>query len=432
MRKLTALLFMAVMVTAGTSLAQTQFKVGTGMLADNNIFRNYASQGDVIYMPYAMLGYNAQLTSSDNLYLAYDGDFYLFSELSHRDFSIHGVGVDFNHLWPESRTLLSTGARYEGRFNPDDYSYYNYSSGGLYLNFKRYIAGSLLMYASYNLNGRSFSEFQEFNYLEHVGSLRFNYSLPSRTTFSISGTYYYKDYTQAVAVLDSSYITPPADQGEPPPIMGPGMGGGYGNGYGRGGMSQQMQDFLQQQFPGDTTGFYIYHFGSEQFPSTSQFVLGLSVAQNIAEGTGLMIGYYGQANPTKRNRFLSSIGESVLNNEELFDDHYSYIGHEGKIQLRQMLPGESTLTLLFSARRRSFSGRPALDMEGIPLASGESRLDNAVLFTAMFAKSFSVGSFSMLDNFQLSLQGGVGRNSSNDAYYDYDSAWFSLGIEKKF
>jgi len=204
MKRLTALSFLLLAVTSVSLRAQTQVKVGSGMLADNNIFRNYAGQGDVVYMPYAVLGYNAQLAPNDNLYLAYDGDFYLFSELNQRDFSVHGAGADYNHLWPESRSVLSAGVRYEGRFNPEDYNYYNYSSGGFYLNFKRYLADDLLLYARYNLNGRSFSEFEEFNYAEHVGSLRLNYSLPTRTTLSFSGTYYFKDYTQMVAVLDSS------------------------------------------------------------------------------------------------------------------------------------------------------------------------------------------------------------------------------------
>lgn len=424
MRKSAALLLFAIAAHAVSVLAQTQVKVGSGMLVDDNIFRNYAGQGDVVFMPYAALGYNARLGGNDNLYFAYDGDFYMFNELSHRDFSVHGIGADYNHLWPESRMMLAAGARFEGRINPADYSYYNYSSGGAYLNFKRYLADGLLMYAGYNLSGRSFSEFPEFNYAEQVASLRLNYSLPSRTTLSVSGTFYYKDYTQAVSVLDSNFVSPENLLNNQLP--GPGVG------RGRGMMNARMQDFLDQQIAENPDGFYVYRYNSEQFPSTSQFLLGLSVAQNLAESTGLMLGYYGRVNPSNRNRFLANIGESVLNNEELFDDHYSYVGHEGKVQLKQMLPGESMLTLLLTARTRRFSGRPALDVEGNSLPGGESRLDEALVFSAMFTHPFSLGSFSMLEDFQLSLQGGVGKNSSNDAYYDYDSAWFSMGLEKSF
>ncbi|MBW7997753.1 MAG: hypothetical protein FVQ81_14505 [Candidatus Glassbacteria bacterium] len=427
MRKLTAWLLFAIAAHAVPALAQTQVKVGSGMLIDDNIFRNYSGQGDVIFMPYVALGYSATLTDNDNLYFAYDGDFYLFNELGHRDFSVHAIGADYNHIWPESKMLLSAGTRFEGRINPEDYSYYNYSSGGVYLNLKRYLADNLLMYARYNLNGRSFKEFPEFNYAEQVGSLRLNYSLPSRTTLSVSATYSYKDYTQAVAVLDSNYISPDDVLDNLQGLPGQGMGRGRG-----GLMSSRMQDFLDQQVAANPEGFYVYRYGSEKFPSTSQFVLGLSVAQNLAEGTGLMLGYYGRANPSNRNRFLANIGESVLNNEELFDDHYSYVGHEGKVQLKQMLPGESMLTMLLTARTRRYSGRPALDEEGNALPSAESRLDKALVFSVLFTRRLSLGTFSMLENFQLSLQAGVGANNSNDAYYDYDSAWFSMGIEKNF
>jgi len=156
------------------------------------------------------------------------------------------------------------------------------------------------------------------------------------------------------------------------------------------------------------------------------------VAQNLAEGTGLMLGYSARINPHNRNRFLSNLGESVLNNEELFDDHYSYIGHEGKIQLKQLLPGESTLTFLISARSRKFSGRPAMDLEGNILPRGESRLDRAVLFQTRFTKRISAGSLEMLNDFNFSVNAGAGRNSSNDEYYDYKSAWFSFAVEKGF
>jgi len=405
---LTVLLLAAVRL----SYAQKDLRAGTGILADNNIFRNYTGQSDVIFMPYAGAGYGARLQESGNLHLSYDGEFYLFRRLGERDFSVHSLGADYNYQWPASRRALSLGGSLEARFNPSDYSYYNYTAGGFYLNFKNYLRDNLMLLARYNINGKAFKEFREFNYSEQVFSLQGNLYLESRTTLSLTGAYYYKNYTSNVESLDSIYISP-----EELPQFGP------GNGRGR---------MFLMRFPQFSEGFYRYGVRESQFPSTAQLLLGVTVAQSLTEGTGLMLGWNGRVNPRNRNRYLSDLGESVLNNEELFDDHYSFVGQEGKIQLKQLLPGENSLTLLLSARTRKFNGRPALDLEGLLLPNGENRLDKALFFTAEFSSRFSIGSFSMLEDVELSIQAGAGRNDSNDRYYKYDSAWFSVSTGKVF
>jgi len=424
MRKINLAILLFLLTAAGYSFAQKNLNVGTNMLVDDNIFRNYAGQSDVVFMPYASLGYGVQAWESDNLYFGYNGEFFLFNQLSHRDFSVHQFGADYNHMWPESQTLLALGGQVEVRFNPQDYSYYNYTTGGFYGNFKRYLRDNVMFLARYNLNGKSFKEFPEFNYAEQIVALQTNIYLPTRTTLSLSSTYYHKNYTSSVSSFDSTYVIREdlsGNQADLRPLMGRGMG-----------MGRWFWDWQNPTDPSEVEGFFIYGVREEQFASTDQLKLGGTVAQNLAESTGLMFGYFARINPHSRNRFLSNLGESVLNNEEVFDDHYSYIGHEGKLQLKQMLPGQSTLTLLLSARSRKFSGRPAMDLEGNVLPGGESRLDRAVLFQAQFTKRLTSGSFQMLNDFNFSINAGAGKNSSNDEYYDYKSAWFSVAVEKGF
>ncbi len=422
MRKITFAVVWLMLSVAGFSYAQKDIRVGTNMLVDDNIFRNYAGQSDVIFIPYASLGYGVEASELGNLYFGYNGEFFLFNELSHRDFSVHQIGADYNHMWPESQTLLALGGKVETRFNPEDYSYYNYTTGGLYVNFKKYLKDNVMFLARYNLNGKRFKEFPEFNYAEQIIALQTNIYLPTKTTLSLSSTYYHKNYTSSVKSLDSTLVIR-----EDLPQMGSRPGTGRGTGMGR-----RFWDWLDPSDESSLEEFYVYGVRQEQFASTDQLKLGATVAQNLAEGTGLMFGYFTRVNPHNRNRFLSNLGESVLNNEELFDDHYSYFGHEGKIQLKQLLPGESTLTLLLSARSRKFSGRPAMDLEGNVLPGGESRLDRAVLFQVHFTKRISAGSFEMLKDFNFSVNAGAGKNSSNDEYYDYKSAWFSFAVEKGF
>ncbi|MBN2289021.1 MAG: hypothetical protein JXQ83_06775 [Candidatus Glassbacteria bacterium] len=421
MKKFGLLGLIPLFLWAGMLRAQKEVSVGTHMLADDNIFRNHTGQGDFVAVPYADLGYQfspGQDTETlDLFYLGYSGQFFLFRELSRRDFSVHGFSAHYNHLWPESRNLLAVGGKVETRLNPEDYKYFNYTSGGFYLNYKRYLREDLMLLAGYNLTGKNFSEFPEFNYLENIFSIQTSLFLQSRTTLRFSANYYHKNYLNSISTLDSVFV-------EPPPVSGPMPGMGYG--YGRG-------MFLRNLFPEDVgEGFYSYRMRADEFPSTDQFKLGFTVAQGLAEGTGITAGYTARLNPRNRNRYLSNLGESVLNNEELFDDHYSYLGHEGTLQLKQMLPAESILTLMFTVRSRRFSDRPALDLEGYPLPSGEDRRDRAVLFEAEFTKRLRPGISWITDNLELSVGFGLGSNSSNDQYYDFNDKYFIFALEKAF
>ena len=123
MRKIILAVLSLLLFAPGYSFAQKDLQLGTNMLVDDNIFRNYANQSDVVFMPYARLGYGVQAWEFDNLYFGYNGEFFLFNELSHRDFSVHQIGADYNHMWPESQTLLALGGQVETRFNPEDYRY---------------------------------------------------------------------------------------------------------------------------------------------------------------------------------------------------------------------------------------------------------------------------------------------------------------------
>ena len=114
MKRFSLLSIILLLFSAGILPAQKEIEVGTNLLVDNNIFRNHTGQGDMVTIPYADLGYqfNSDKDSEaiDALFLGYSGQFFLFREMSRRDFSVHRFGTDYNHLWPESRNLLALGA----------------------------------------------------------------------------------------------------------------------------------------------------------------------------------------------------------------------------------------------------------------------------------------------------------------------------------
>ncbi len=420
MKRYSLLSVIILLLFTGILPAQKEINLGTNLLVDNNIFRNHTAQGDLVTIPFADLGYQfnpgQNNETMDLFYLGYSGQFFLFRELSRRDFSVHSLNAHYNRLWPESSNLVAIGGRVETRLNPEDYKYFNYTSGGFYLNYKKYLRHNLMLLAGYNLNAKSFSEFPEFNYLENILSIQTSLFLKTRTTLRFIANYYHKNYTNSIASLDSIFIEPPT-------------------GYTRGmdiGMRRGSGWWLGYRRPGEGESFYIYRTRDQEFPSTDQVKLGFRVAQGLAEGTGVTAGYNVRFNPHNHNRYLPNLGESVLNNEELFDDHYSYIGHEGRLQLKQLLPADSRLTLLFTLRNRNFRGRPALNLEGYPLPTWENRRDRALLFEAEFSKRLSSGISQMTNDLEFSISFGIGKNRSNDEYYHYDDAYFLFSLEKAF
>lgn len=437
MKRLCLIAISALMILNANLYAGKDIRVGTNVYLDDNIFRNYSERGDAVYVPYLNLGYGWKASDMDNLYLGYSGELFLFNEMSYRNFSIHGMSFDYNHLWPESQTLLALGGMFETRINREEYNYYDYTEGGIYAGVKRYLRENLTMIARYNLNAKSFDSFSEFNYLEQIFSAQFNWFLPSKTTISFSGRYFYKNYTSSIEYADSQFVESSAQLSSASEFlseraeriaggrMGPGQGRGPGSGQVVGGNDGEV-------VVTDPDGYYIYGVSTGEFESSDQIALGLSVAQNLAQNTGLKVAYEGRINPHNRNRYLANVGESVLNNEELFDDHYSYNGHEVKVQLKQILPDNSSITALVTSRTRKFSGRLALDLAGYPVGSGESRLDKAALFQLSYMRTLNFSDADWLRAYQLSVQSGYIDNSSNDEYYDYDSLWLSISLEKPF
>lgn len=415
------------------SYAQKELRFGTNMLASDNIFRNYAKQGDVVYMPFTGIGYQISPEENGKLYFGYEGNFYLFRQLSYRDFSVHRLSADYNYLWPETKSLLALGGKVETRFDPENYEFYDYTTGGFYLNYKRYFSQNLVLLARYNLTGKDFSQFYEFNFSEHIFDLQANIYLPTRTTVSLESTFYLKNFTSGVVSIDTVFVSF-EEMSEFIPVYT------YYNIYRYLGL-EKYKDMHVSGFYRDMgegyykyvgNGFHRYDSKFNSFPNTDQLKLRISVAQNLAEGTGLMLAYAGRINPHNHNRFLSNLGESVVNDEELFDDHYSHVGHEGRIQIRRILPDESCLTFRLTGRKRKFSGRPAMDLAGKFLPGGESRCDRTLIFELVFNKPIALGSHPLLNGLNFSIQAGSGKNRSNDEYYDYSSSYFMMALEKLF
>ena len=93
--------------------------------------------------------------------------------------------------------------------------------------------------------------------------------------------------------------------------------------------------------------------------------------------------------------------------------------------------GQPSWRLRPPAKRRDFAGRPAFDLEGFVLASGDYRSDRRDTFKLVAEKSLFPGSAPTRE-IGLRIEWLVGEVDSNDPYYDAGYQVFSTGVQVDF
>lgn len=251
----------------------------------------------------------------------------------------------------------------------------------------------------YRIRARWYANLEEFSNVEHYLFARFTHFFPTRTSLIVETNYGRKNYLQGVAT-DAS----PSPEAEH-----------YGwHDGGRGHMGTPW-------------------WGAEASAGGSRYGVGqavglLRLAQSLDNSTGLSLQVLLRRNPANNVRYLAGQVSGYTTEDELFDDRYGYESHELSGTLTRLLPWRMTLVMGSEAQWKDYVNRPALDLSGQPLATGELRHDRRFAAWVTLARTLSTG------NRELSLLVELYwlDNRSNDRYYDYSTATFSVGVSTEF
>ena len=373
---------LAIILLAGTQfvLAQISPDFNVTTYIDDNVFRSPEPVKDVLTDVGIHLNYQPQ---NSNLQVKYEGDFYLYNILNERNFSLHSIGFSsFNPFGRKDQHTFYYGADLDLRINGEEYNYYNYGQfylyGSAFLNLQKFI-----LKTGYNFRYREYSNLPELSNSRHYLFIQANKSLPTRTTLILEADYGYKSFA-----------------------------------------GQQAETIRGRRRMNVT-----YYTEATTIPSLSHIILLARVAQSLHPKIGMFVQYKKQISLTSQTDYLNS--DDYYQDEELFDDPFSYQMDRFTAQLTWMLPGKTSLKISGSSYDKNYISEQAYISAEDSTGSGGSRSDNGKSIFISLEKSFPL-SKSWIKTLTFRLYYNHIINESNSYWYDYKNSVISGSISWKF
>lgn len=406
-RRLLFTILAVVSMIAYRQQAVGQFRTTVSISAayDDNLFRNYLSQGDLGASSSLSLDYTPP--ESDFNFFA-SGSAGTFRQFSDRRFFGGTLGGAYTTSFGgQIQNNISVNSSYFVRFNTGTHNVYNLLQFIGSVNLKYYLdfENGFMGRFGYRLRHRSYQNLDEFTYTEHLGVLQLSKFFQTKTTVIVEVNLGSKQYS---AAPNSVTLISTSGGSEHGGMMG---GSGWMN-------EGEMMGWSNWSY-GNHTGSIITYTK----PNTTQLTILARVAQSLGATTGLSLQYLRRSNLTDRTRFLTSSGTDFQGDAELWDDPYGYEGNEFGTALTQILPWDITARLSADYHLKNYSRR-VFTATDTNIPTGPFRDDTKAVAGIDLKKTFEDGFFSELT---LMVSYMYQRNTSNDPYYDYANNVFSLG-----
>lgn len=146
------------------------------------------------------------------------------------------------------------------------------------------------------------------------------------------------------------------------------------------------------------------------------------IAQSLGTRTGTYLEYRHRFDPSRSDAFWDPLEGYE---DSPFKDRYTYRGAEWIGAITYMGPWNTKVRASARYIRRTYTGTPALDLDGMPLEPERMREDRRTQFHLRGERPFPKDAM-------LRLEYLYRRNASNDPYYDYNAHIVSAGIEVAF
>lgn len=377
-----------------------QFDINIGMNSyyDDNLFRTPIAEEDMFTGFSFGLGYTFPET---NLTLNYAPDFYTFNSNSIRNFMQHTMGFDYYTSYFSNQAYLFAGAEYRLRNNRSEYDYYNYSQFSGYIN-SRFSLGLFFLRAGYNYRFRDYPNFPDISNSRHQFFLQFNRSLPTKTTIIVElgyGNKRFSEYESVQTILNTYERT-----------------GGIG-GQGKGKMGSV------------TDTFYTEMSDKISPPNLNQASYLIRISQSIHRNIGIFGQYRRQLSITNDTQYQNV--NTYLQDEELFDDPFSYESHSAESRLTWLLPWSTKLMAGYEWQSKSYVSEQAYISAEDTAAVGGIREDTyrEAYLTLIKTFHFERG---WLESLEIPIRIYATRNRSNSYWYTYENMILSTGIQISF
>jgi len=323
-------------------------------------------------------------TDNSNMNYYYNGSFFFYNEAALRNFSMHSIGFNYiNPFGQDEKHNFYLGAEWTLRLNGDEYNYYDYNQIYAYSNLS-FDLDWFFVKSGYNFRYRSYSNLPDLTNYRHYLFLQANKSFATRTTLILEADLGHKSFA------GQEYLT----------------GGGQGHG----------------RYSSSTTTI-------SEIPSLSQAVLLARVTQSLHEKVGLYVQYRRQLSLTAETNFVNADG--YYQDEELFDDPFSYESKSYSSQLTWMLPWSMKLQVSGAFVSKNYISEQAFTSAEDSVGLGGIRLDDRSNYFVNFTKKFYLNK-NWLKSLHFNFNYGYIRNESNSYWYDYKNAVIGGDIQWMF
>lgn len=368
-------------LVSGSGILRAQFAktVEINSYIDDNLYRSPEPVSDVLTNLYLGLSYQPD-KSTANYY--YEARLFMYNNEVLRNFHMHELGFDYyNTFGRDKQNQLNLGASWVMRLNKDEYNYYDYSQLNAYLNF-RFNLDFLLLKTGYNFRYRGYDVISELSNFQNIFFVQANKTFRTRTSVILGTDFSFKSFA----------------------------GQDYAASGGRG------------------RGMYATQSVVDEIPSSQQLAVMGRIAQSLHDKLGIFIQYRQQFSLSGQS-FVS--GGDYFQDEELFDDPFSYESTEYSSQLSWIAPGNIQFKISGGMDNKNYVSEMAFISADDSIGIGGLRSDDRNYMNVSLLKSFPINS-SWLNLMTIDLNYSYIRNSSNSYWYDYKNAIFGAGIQFGF
>jgi len=384
--KHTIYFYFLLILIAQVTFAQFSKNLEISSYLDDNLYRSPTPVSDLFTNIDLSLNYRPESTAIN---FSYMGSFFLYRDSKERNFSTHTLNIAFfAPLGDEDQHTFYMGADGLLRIDTEDYNYYDYTQLYAYLNL-RLDLNYLYLKGGYNFRVRDYKNLPELTNYRHYAYLQINKSFETRTTLILEADVGLKSFASEDIYSTSS-------------------GGGRGRG------SAQTTVTTNQVLTS---------------PSLSHSILLARVAQSLHEKLGLYVQYRRQT--ALSTQFDYSNSDGYYQDEELFDDPFSYESSGWASQITWLLPWSMKLQIGGDLNSKSYITEQAYLSADDTLGLAGPRADDQKILYFNFSKTFYVNE-NWLNLLRFNFYINYIDNRSNSYWYKYENMMLGAGIQWNF
>jgi hypothetical protein len=376
------------------STAQFIKSIDVSSWYDDNIYRSPEKTAETVTDFSLDLNYQPK---NSGFNFGYNGSYLLYHELGSRNFSLNGLGLGYTRsLDDEERYTIYLGANGLMRVNNEEYNYYDYGQIYAYMNMS-FSLNWFYLKSGYNYRYRNYSNLSDLTNNRHYGFIQINKSFKTRTTLIMEADLGYKSFSGQE--FTTTYVS---------------GGGGGGNGHGR------MSESSTVAYTSTST---------KEIPALTHAILLARISQSLHTKVGIYFQYRKQISLTDETNYVNS--DNYYQDEEIFDDPFSYESDMYSGQLTWMLPWQMKLQIGSVAANKHYISELAFESVDDTTGLAGIRKDKFQNIYSNFTKTFFINK-NWINSLVFNINYGYIRNESNSYWYTYKNAIVSSGIQWTF